>query len=93
MKGIAVRLKSHPTAVQSLSRFRQAVDEVPQMGVQIVSPMPGVVSAAAAISQQTGLLSNDALIVAVMQDRGIVHLASHDADFDGIAGITRYAPI
>jgi predicted nucleic acid-binding protein len=64
MKGIAGRLKSHPTAVQSLSRFRQAIDEIPQMGVQVVSTTAALISAAAAISQQTGLLSNDALIVA-----------------------------
>jgi predicted nucleic acid-binding protein len=64
MKGIAGRLKSHPTAVQSLSRFRHAIDEIPQMGVQVVSTTAALISAAAAISQQTGLLSNDALIVA-----------------------------
>lgn len=62
------------------------------MGVQIVSTTVGMVSAAAAISQQTGLLSNDALIVAVMQHLGLSHLASHDADFDRVAGIVRYAP-
>jgi predicted nucleic acid-binding protein len=93
MKGIAGRLKSHPTAVQSLGRFRQAIDEVPKMGVQVVSTTAALISAAAAISQQAGLLSNDALIVAVMQHLGLVHLASHDADFDNVAGITRYAPV
>jgi predicted nucleic acid-binding protein len=93
MKGIAGRLKSHPTAVQSLSGFRQAIDEIPRMGVQVISTTAKLVSSAALISQQTGLLSNDALVVAVMQDLGLVHLASHDADFDRVAGITRYAPV
>jgi predicted nucleic acid-binding protein len=32
------------------------------------------------------------LIVAVMQANGLVHWASHDADFDRVPGITRYAP-
>ena len=39
------------------------------------------------------LLSGDALIVAVMQANGLSHLASHDADFDRVSGLTRYAPI
>ena len=39
-----------------------------------------------------GLLSNDALIVAVMQANGLTRLASHDADFDRVPGLTRYAP-
>jgi predicted nucleic acid-binding protein len=34
----------------------------------------------------------DALIVAVMQRHGLVVLASHDADFDRVPGLTRYAP-
>jgi predicted nucleic acid-binding protein len=53
---------------------------------------PHLVDIAAAMSQQTGLLTNDALVVAVMQANGLTNLASSDADFDGVAGITRYAP-
>jgi predicted nucleic acid-binding protein len=92
MKGIAGRLKSHPAAVLSLSRFRQAIDEIPQMGVHVESTTAAQISAAAAIIQQTGLLSNDALVVAVMRDLGLTYLSSHDADFDGVSGIMRYAP-
>ena len=47
---------------------------------------------AAGISQQTGLLSNDALIVAVMQANGLTNLASNDGDFDRVSGLTRYGP-
>jgi predicted nucleic acid-binding protein len=39
------------------------------------------------------VLTNDALIVAVMQDNGLTTLASLDADFDRVPGITRYAPV
>ena len=49
--------------------------------------------AAAPICQQTGLLINDALIVALMQANRLTKLASHDADFDRVPGITRYAPV
>jgi predicted nucleic acid-binding protein len=51
-----------------------------------------VIDTAAGISQQTGLLSNDALIVAVMQANGLTRLASQDADFDRVPGFTRNAP-
>jgi len=33
------------------------------------------------------------LVVALTQQHGITRLASHDADFDGIPGLTRYAPV
>jgi predicted nucleic acid-binding protein len=41
----------------------------------------------------SGLLSNDALIVAVMQVNGLVNLASADSDFDRLTGLTRYGPV
>jgi predicted nucleic acid-binding protein len=52
-----------------------------------------LIAAAASSSRQTGLLSNDALIVAVMQANGLTRLASSDRDFDRIPGLTRYEPI
>lgn len=90
--GIARRLLRHADEVRQLSRFRQVVDEIPRLGVQILPVTMGLVSAATAISQQHGLLSGDALVVAVMQEHGLVNLASHDADFDRVPGLTRYAP-
>ena len=91
--GIGRRLRRHPVDVQSLSRFRQAVEEIPQFGIQVVPVSQPLISAATIISQQIGLLCGDALIVAVMQSHGLTDLASHDADFDRVPGVTRYAPV
>lgn len=91
--GIAQRLRKHPAVVQSLSLFRQAVDEIPKLGVNIVLPPASIGSNAAAISQQFGLLSGDAMLAAIMQHFGIAGLASHDSDFDRIPWLTRYTPI
>jgi predicted nucleic acid-binding protein len=44
------------------------------------------------VSQHTGLLTNDALVVAVMQANGLTNLASNDADFDRASRLRRYAP-
>ena len=53
---------------------------------------PALIAAAAAVSQQTGLLSSDALIVAIMQASGLTKIASADTDFDHVPGLMRYAP-
>jgi predicted nucleic acid-binding protein len=90
--GVSRRLRRHPAEVQKLALFRQAVEGVQQLGVHVVPVTPHHVSAAAAISQQHGLLSGDALVVAVMREQGIVNLASHDSDFDRVPGLTRYSP-
>ena len=90
--GIAQRLRHHPVQVQQLAGFRQAVEQILQSQIQVLTISPALVAGAAMVSQQTGLLSNDALIVAVMQANGLTNLASSDADFDRVPGLTRYAP-
>jgi predicted nucleic acid-binding protein len=93
MTGMAGWLKQHPARVQQLSRHRLAVDEVSLIGVQVLPVTGPLVSLAADVSPQFGLLTNDALVVSVMRNHGLALLASHDADFDRVPGLTRYAPV
>jgi len=57
-----------------------------------LATLPASVEKATELSQQIGLLSGDALVVAMMQAHGLTHLASHDTDFDRMPGIMRYGP-
>src|SRR5262245_58699498 len=91
--GIALKLRNHPAEVQTLKRFRQAIQEIPLFRIRILTIDPAWLDPAAAVSQQTGLLHNDALTVAVMRAQGITNRASADPDFDRVPGITRYGPI
>jgi predicted nucleic acid-binding protein len=93
MTGMAGWLKQHPAEVQRLSRHRLAVDEVSLLGIQVLPVTGPLVSLAADVSRQYGLLTNDALVVSVMRNHGLALLASHDADFDRVPGLTRYAPV
>jgi predicted nucleic acid-binding protein len=90
--GIALRLRNHPIQVQTLKRFRQAVQEIPLFGIRILTIDPTWLDPAAELSQQTGLLHNDALVIAVMRAHSLINLASADPDFDRVPGITRYGP-
>jgi len=89
---VVQRLKEQSAEIQKLSQFRSAIEKVPQLGIQVLVILPDLVASAAALSQQTGLLSNDALIVALMHHHGLTKLASGDADFDRVPSITRFAP-
>jgi predicted nucleic acid-binding protein len=91
--GMANRLRRHPAEVQRLTAFRRAIEQISQSHVQVLSASVADLVSATILSQQTGLLINDALIVALMKASGLTRLASHDADFDRIVGITRYAPM
>ncbi|HJT35458.1 MAG TPA: PIN domain-containing protein [Pirellulales bacterium] len=90
--GIVRRLRKHPDEIKRLALFRQVIDEIPLLGIQVLVSSAASISSAAALSQQHGLLSGDALIAAIMQQVGLSQLASHDADFDRVPGLVRYAP-
>ena len=91
--GIALKLRNHPNEVRMLTRFRRALQEISLFGIRVLTIDAAWLDAATAISQQAGLLHNDALVVAAMHAHGLIHLASADPDFDRIPGLTRYAPV
>ena len=86
-------LKSHLDEIQRLTAFRQAIDDLCLGQLHLLSISPAMVQSIAAVCQQIGLLTNDAAVVAVMQANGLTRVASNDADFDRVPGITRYAPL
>lgn len=76
-------LKRNPAAVGRLSLFRQVVAKVPRLGVRVLTIPERLVVATAAISQQTGLLSNlpsQPLGVQRADFVGLVHAGLRDVD-------------
>jgi predicted nucleic acid-binding protein len=90
---VKLRLLQQPSILQNLTQFRKAIESVLQSRIQILPTAPALLLTAAGISQSAGLLSSDALLVAIMQQKGLTKLASGDADFDRVTAITRYAPV
>ncbi|MGH7169515.1 MAG: hypothetical protein ACRELG_04470 [Gemmataceae bacterium] len=58
------RLRLQPVALQSLTRFRPAVETILQSRITVLTIAPVLLGTAAILSQQFGLLTNDALTVA-----------------------------
>ncbi len=92
-QGIASRLRRHSHNLQQLKPFHEALKRIMLLGLHIIPVIEVHVAQAADLSRQYGLLTNDALVIALMQDQGLTHLASNDADFDRVPGIIRYAPV
>ena len=90
---LAARLKKHHAEIPNLSLYQQATTKVPQLGIQVLALTQSLVENATQLSQQYELLTGDALILAVMQANALTNLASNDADFDRVPGVTRYAPV
>lgn len=69
-----------------------ALGHIARLDLQIAAMTDEHVRQAAELSRQHGLLTNDALLVVLMQSHSLMNLASNDADFDRVPSITRYAP-
>ena len=91
--GIAARLRKQHVDIPKLTVYRQAIARIPLLGIQVLSLSYALVEAATKLTHQYELLTGDGLIVAFMQQHGLVTLASNDTDFDRVSGITRYAPV
>jgi predicted nucleic acid-binding protein len=92
LPGIGNRLRTNPHEVQKLRLFRRAVEQIAQSRLQILTITPPMLVAAVALCQQRGLLTNDAVTVALMQAHGLSTVASSDSDFDRVPGLTCYSP-
>lgn len=89
---IKLRLRQHSAALLNLTQFRIAIETILRSRIVVLTIAPSLIASAAVVSQQHGLLSNDALIVAVVQSHGLSNLAGSDADFDRVPGFTRFVP-
>jgi predicted nucleic acid-binding protein len=91
-KGLVARLKREPQLLAALSEHEAVVPTVRALNIQIELITLDLLEAAAGLSAQLCLLTNDALTVAAMNKLGLTNLATNDDDFDQIAGITVWKP-
>ena len=89
---IAGWLKNHPKHIQTLAGLAQAATMLDALPVIVLPTDTAMLTQAAAICLAHGLLTNDSIIVALMQRHGITHLATNDDDFDRVPGITVWKP-
>lgn len=85
-------LQNHPEVISQLSHFPAAVEGLAKLPLRLLPVDWEAIRAGMQISIQHRLLTNDAMIVALMQRHGLTHLISNDDDFDQIPGLTVWKP-
>ena len=89
----AVRfLQRHPAEITRLTAFVEAARQLERLPIRLLAVDSTIIRTAAELAQQHGLLTNDAIIVALIELHGITHLATNDDDFDRVPGITVWKP-
>ena len=86
------KLRKHRKQIGNLEIFHHQGKQLLALPLEIVPITPSILREGISTALQYHLLTNDALIVAAMKERNISALASADADFIGIPGVTLYQP-
>lgn len=85
-------LQRHPDRIRELTAFRDAAEQIQSLSLRLIVPDAGTISEAAELSAKHGLLTNDAIIVALMRRHDITHLVTNDDDFDHVPDLTVWKP-
>ncbi len=86
-------LKRHPEAVKELRQHLAVASKIYRLGIKILPVSYKHLHRSKRVRQQYGLLTNDSLIVAVMQRHRLRHLATHDRDFTHVPVLRVWGPI
>lgn len=85
-------LKDHPQVIQQLVQYKHILRDMTEARITILPLTYRDLHASKIYREHHGLLTNDSLIVAVMQRERIPHLATNDPDFERIPGIAVWRP-
>jgi len=85
-------LKQHPDKVKELGEHLKVASEIYRLGVDILPVTHIHLHQSKHFRTDYGLMTNDSLTVAVMQDHKFVHLATNDRDFKRVRGIKVWLP-
>lgn len=88
----AKRLREQSKLIPTLSDYWVNVERLLSLNLLFVPVTEEILRAAQSERQAFGLLTNDSMIVACMREYGIAFLATNDADFERVAGITVFKP-
>jgi hypothetical protein len=91
-KGLAHYLQRHPSLLAGLHEHKSVAAIVRALNIRVETITLSLLEAAADLSPRLGLLTNDAITIAVMSSLGLIHLATNDDNFDRVPGITVWKP-
>ncbi|HUO10204.1 MAG TPA: type II toxin-antitoxin system VapC family toxin [Phycisphaerae bacterium] len=90
--GIIGYLGKHPEIIGKLVEYPLAIDRLKTLPLTILPVDDQLLRDAVSIAVTHHLLTNDALIIALMQRHQLTHLITNDDDFDRVPGLTIWKP-
>lgn len=89
---VAKKLREKPRVVSRLHLYRERVEKIPLMAIEVESLDLRLFLHSAGLRARHGFLTNDSLLAATADVKGIEAIASADRDFDRLSGVKRFTP-
>jgi len=87
------QIKLHPELVRKAGAVWEVMEDIRSISsMKIYGISPATFERSLAIMQEWGLLGNDALHVACMEEHSIGTIATYDRDFSRVSGIKCWKP-
>jgi predicted nucleic acid-binding protein len=90
--GLVAWIQRHRERLSELTQTLAACDQIERLPLDVLPVDVPLLRQGMRLSAAYGLLTGDALIVALMQRHGLTHLVTNDDDFDGIPDLTVWKP-
>lgn len=91
-QGLLSRIKKHPELLDQLAEHKQVYVLADSLRLSIEPVTLDLLKRGAELSPQQHLLTNDALMLAVIEKLNLSYLATNDDDFDSVPGLTVCKP-
>lgn len=91
-RGTAGQLRQHFHVIPKLSDYWKNIENLLSLNLVFLPVNEAILIGAQAERQSASLLTNDSMIVSCMREYGVSFLATNDADFERVAGITIFKP-
>lgn len=85
-------LRRNPWVIPSLTDYWRNTERLLALNLVLMPANETIMRGAQAERQAAALLTNDSLIVSCMREYGLTYLASNDADFERVTGLTIFKP-
>lgn len=93
LKRFLTDAKNRKKAVGPVEEYMGYIHTLRDMGMRILDVSGDDVAASIRKTKQHGLITADAVHLAVMERKGIRYIATSDEDFNDVDGITTWAPV
>ena len=85
-------LSDHPEAVKQLTDYWVNTQRILALNLVLLPGEEKIVIGAQRVRAEAGLLTNDSVIVAAMREYGIFNIATSDAMFGNVNGLSVFSP-